>query len=84
MTNTSSNTTVEPFSGTDAVAILDELVRRAANLGASDIHLEPKRDRMQVRYRIDGTMVEQPAIGMESWSRTTWRPAGPAPTWTYR
>ena len=56
---------MEPYAGSDAVAILDELVRRAANLGASDIHLEPKRDRMQVRFRIDGTMVEQPAIEME-------------------
>jgi general secretion pathway protein E/type IV pilus assembly protein PilB len=55
----------EPFAGTDAVGILDELVRRAANLGSSDIHLEPKRDRLQVRFRIDGTMVEQPSIELE-------------------
>ncbi|HQP34199.1 MAG TPA: hypothetical protein PLI95_03435, partial [Polyangiaceae bacterium] len=46
--------------GNDAVTILDDMIRRAANIGASDIHLEPKRDRMQVRFRIDGTMVEQP------------------------
>ena len=37
----------------------------AANIGASVIHLEPKRDRMQVRFRIDGTMVEQPQIPLE-------------------
>jgi general secretion pathway protein E len=65
MTNSSTNTYMEPFSGSDAVAILDELVRRAANVGASDIHLEPKRDRMQVRYRVDGTMVEQPSIDLD-------------------
>jgi general secretion pathway protein E len=65
MTNSSSTMHMEPYAGSDAVAILDELVRRAANLGASDIHLEPKRDRMQVRFRIDGTMVEQPSIELE-------------------
>jgi len=59
------NYTPEPFGSTDAVAILDELVRRATNLGSSDIHLEPKRDRLQVRFRIDGTMVEQPSIDLD-------------------
>jgi general secretion pathway protein E/type IV pilus assembly protein PilB len=37
-------------------------VRRAVIKGASDIHLEPKRDRLIVRLRIDGTMVEDTAI----------------------
>jgi general secretion pathway protein E len=46
----------------DAVVLLDELVRRSVIKGASDIHLEPKRDRMQVRLRIDGAMVEDQAI----------------------
>jgi len=49
----------------DAVSILDDLVRRAVTVGASDIHIEPKRDRVQVRYRIDGALVEQPSIGLE-------------------
>jgi general secretion pathway protein E/type IV pilus assembly protein PilB len=64
MTQT-QNHPFESFDSTDAVAVLDEMVRRAANVGASDIHLEPKRDRLQVRYRIDGTMVEQPSIHLE-------------------
>jgi len=51
----------EPYTG-DAVQILDELVRHAVNLGASDIHLEPKLDRMQVRFRIDGAMLEHRGI----------------------
>src|ERR1700722_17440789 len=42
----------------DVVVLLDEIVRRATIKGASDIHLEPKRDRMLVRFRIDGAMVE--------------------------
>jgi general secretion pathway protein E/type IV pilus assembly protein PilB len=48
-----------PYSEGDAVGILDELVRRALSSGASDIHLEPKRDFVRVRFRIDGAMVEQ-------------------------
>jgi general secretion pathway protein E/type IV pilus assembly protein PilB len=43
----------------DAVQVLDHLVRRALSASASDIHIEPKRDVMRVRYRIDGVMVEQ-------------------------
>jgi type II secretory ATPase GspE/PulE/Tfp pilus assembly ATPase PilB-like protein len=50
----------------DAVRILDDVVRRATSAGASDIHLEPKRDRLQVRFRIDGTMVDQRSIESET------------------
>src|SRR5580692_7515742 len=53
------------FEG-DAVRILDELVLRAVNAGASDIHLEPKRERMQVRFRVDGSMAEQNSIDTET------------------
>lgn len=49
----------------DAVAILDEIVGRAVAMGASDIHFEPKWDRVRVRFRIDGYLVEQPSIGHE-------------------
>ncbi len=45
-----------------AVLILDEIVRRAQRAKASDIHLEPKRDRLAVRFRVDGEMVEQPSV----------------------
>lgn len=47
---------VEDF---DAVQVLDHLVRRAASAGASDIHIEPKREALRVRFRIDGVMVSQ-------------------------
>src|SRR3954452_22758717 len=49
----------------DAVTVLDELVRRATRFGSSDIHLEPKRDFLQVRFRIDGEMTEQGKITTE-------------------
>jgi general secretion pathway protein E/type IV pilus assembly protein PilB len=45
-----------------AVLVLDEIVRRAMRASASDIHLEPKRDRLAVRFRVDGEMVEQPSV----------------------
>jgi general secretion pathway protein E/type IV pilus assembly protein PilB len=53
-----------PLEG-DAVVILDELVRRAVRFGASDIHLEPKRDHLSVRFRIDGAMTEQGTVPSE-------------------
>jgi len=52
------------FEG-DAVEILDEIIHAATTVGASDIHFEPKRTRLQVRLRIDGRMVEQKSIGVE-------------------
>jgi general secretion pathway protein E/type IV pilus assembly protein PilB len=56
-----------------AVIVLDEIVRRAARAKASDIHLEPKRDRLHIRFRVDGEMVEEqsvpPDIALEVVSR---------------
>jgi general secretion pathway protein E len=51
-----------PMFDGDAVAILDEIILAATSLGASDIHLEPKRSRLQVRLRVDGRMVEQKSV----------------------
>jgi general secretion pathway protein E len=45
-----------------AVIVLDEIVRRATRAKASDIHLEPKRDRLNVRFRVDGEMVEEQSV----------------------
>jgi len=41
---------------TEAVGATDFLMRQALDLGASDIHLQPERNRLLVRYRIDGVM----------------------------
>ncbi len=49
----------------DAVYILDDMVRRAVALAASDIHIEPKRDRVMVRFRVDGTLIEQLSIPLD-------------------
>ncbi len=55
------------FTGdeSDAVQVLDHLVRRAYGLGSSDIHVEPKRDGVRVRFRIDGVMVPQGQLPLE-------------------
>lgn len=58
----SNDTNLEIARSGSAVKVLDHLVQRAVKMGASDIHLEPKRHRLLVRYRVDGVMVEQGAL----------------------
>ena len=70
-----------PIEG-DAVVILDELVRRATRFGSSDIHLEPKRDHLQVRFRIDGAMTEQGAIASDVAGRKWCRASRSSRGWT--
>jgi general secretion pathway protein E len=48
-----------------AVVVLDEIIRRAVRAHASDIHLEPKRDRMNIRFRVDGEMIEEQAVPLD-------------------
>jgi type IV pilus assembly protein PilB len=42
----------------DAVALSEELLRSALLRQASDIHLEPARDGLRVRFRVDGVLEE--------------------------
>ncbi len=48
-----------------AVLVLDEIVRRAVRAKASDVHLEPKRDRLGIRFRVDGEMVEEQSVPLD-------------------
>ena len=41
---------------TEAVTQTDYMLRKALDVGASDVHLQPERTRLLVRYRIDGVM----------------------------
>src|SRR5579871_3726767 len=41
---------------TEAVTAVDFLLRQALDLGASDLHLQPERTRLHVRYRSDGVL----------------------------
>jgi len=49
-------------AGTDApaVRVVEQLLRHAHAHRASDVHLEPRREGVQVRWRIDGVLVEGP------------------------
>ena len=40
------------------VALTDRLISEGIRLGASDIHVEPSRTRVRVRYRVDGVLIE--------------------------
>jgi type IV pilus assembly protein PilB len=43
------------------VRLVNLIIQEAINLRASDIHIEPFADRIRVRYRIDGVLVERDA-----------------------
>lgn len=61
----SSSGGVSGVDDLDAVQVLDHLVRRAVTMQTSDIHLEPHRDGLRVRYRIDGVMTRQGSLPLE-------------------
>jgi type IV pilus assembly protein PilB len=44
--------------GTDCsiISLVDALISRAQDLGASDIHIDPARESLRVRFRIDGVL----------------------------
>jgi type IV pilus assembly protein PilB len=44
------------------VRLVSSVINGAFNQGASDIHLEPQRDDMRVRYRVDGLLYDQMTI----------------------
>lgn len=52
------NKVVVSVGDTDApvVKLLQTIFKEAANLGASDIHIEPQEKRLVVRFRIDGAL----------------------------
>jgi len=52
------------------VKLVDTLISGAVNARASDIHLEPKRDSLRVRYRIDGILTPQMEIPRQAMSAT--------------
>jgi len=54
---------LEPVVG-DAVVLVHELVRLAVTQRASDIHIEPRHDLLQVRLRVDGALVDVQPISL--------------------
>ncbi|MFK7914916.1 MAG: ATPase, T2SS/T4P/T4SS family [Pseudomonadales bacterium] len=48
----------EVASGSPVINLANSLIQRAVREGASDIHIEPFRDKSRVRFRIDGVLYE--------------------------
>ncbi len=48
----------EAASGSPVINLVNSLIQRAVREGASDVHVEPFRDKCRVRYRIDGVLYE--------------------------
>lgn len=48
--------------GKDNTQLVDNIIRSAMSKRASDIHFEPMDDRMRVRFRIDGELIEVTSI----------------------
>jgi general secretion pathway protein E len=44
------------------IRLVNHLISKALDVGASDIHIEPRRQSLQVRYRIDGILHNQDAM----------------------
>ncbi len=43
------------------VKLVNQVLVQAVNAGASDVHLSPRRDSVQLRFRVDGQLHEMPA-----------------------
>lgn len=44
------------------VKLVHSIIADAVNRGASDIHFDPRREEMQVRYRVDGVMLDSTKV----------------------
>ena len=42
------------------IRLVNQLIHRAVDMGASDIHIEPFEDGLQLRYRVDGVLQDYP------------------------
>ncbi len=49
-------------AGQDTTQLVDNVIRSAMNKRASDIHFEPMENRMRIRFRIDGDLIEVTTI----------------------
>jgi len=47
------------------IRLVNHLIAKALEVGASDIHIEPRKTHVQVRYRIDGVLIDQNAIALK-------------------
>ena len=54
-----AGSTAEDNSDAPVVKLVNLIITEAVQLKASDIHIEPFEDRVRIRYRIDGRLVER-------------------------
>jgi len=54
--NHSKNDSYKSKDASDVVALIDDLLARAVEHGASDIHFEPGNAELEVKYRLDGVL----------------------------
>ena len=57
-TSISLNDRIEVENIGFAIELLEKLMLRAINKGASDIHVEPGRNELVIRFRVDGMMIK--------------------------
>src|SRR5262245_22282465 len=57
-TASAANAAAAEDSDAPVVKLVNLIIQEAISLRASDIHIEPFADRVRVRYRIDGVLVE--------------------------
>jgi len=50
------------IEGSQETDLVKSIIRKAFSMGASDIHIEPFEDQLDIRFRIHGEMVVQPPI----------------------
>jgi type IV pilus assembly protein PilB len=60
-------------TGDEAIRLVDYLLSRAVQLGASDLHVEPTQNRVRVRARIDGVLQHLSDLPIDYASRVTAR-----------
>lgn len=58
-TATESATTEEEEESAPVVKLINLIITEAVKMRASDIHIEPFEDRVRIRYRIDGALMER-------------------------
>ena len=56
----------ERVEGTPVVKMVNTLIEQAYARGASDIHVEPMEDRLVIRLRVNGDLVEHTSMAMEA------------------
>ncbi len=50
---------IDEEGGSPIIKLVNLIVSEALNMRASDIHIEPFEDRIRIRYRIDGKLIER-------------------------